>query len=284
MRREAPGLGPFLDQLEARLEELSASQLRSTLLAHAVRLPAAERMAFLAVFESPSIRDDPGDATLLDDVDAFLADVADGAYVEGWGYDPDYRDHRAFGDEAWTVEMGHLFDRAGLAFLAGDAVQAREAYRRLLEALGAEYDEGGFPGAGTPEELLGGVGEAKHRYLRAVWEAEPVATRAAAVVEAAEAAAYVGDNPSLAALEVTRREPLPDLDAVLPDLIARLGAVNPVGYGFGAQARRLLAEATERHRGTDGLADLARAPGPRQAEAYRDWVDGLARAGRLADA
>lgn len=49
-------------------------------------------------------------------------------------------------------------------------------------------------------------------------------------------------------------------------------------------AGALLAEATERHRGVDGLADLARTPGPRRAEVYRDWVDALAGAGRADDA
>jgi len=56
---------------------------------------------------------------------------------------------------------------------------------------------------------------------------------------------------------------------VLPDLIAVLREIRPDGLCFGAQARRLLAEATERHRGVDGLAELARTPGPRRAEAYR---------------
>jgi hypothetical protein len=47
----------------------------------------------------------------------------------------------------------------------------------------------------------------------------------------------------------------------------------PAGYGFGTQARRLLAEATERRGGVDGLAELARTPGDQQADAYRDWID-----------
>lgn len=62
----------------------------------------------------------------------------------------------------------------------------------------AEYDEGGFPGAGTPEELIAtDMGEAKHRYLRAVWDSEPAATRAAALLAAMENTAYLGDTPPL---------------------------------------------------------------------------------------
>jgi hypothetical protein len=291
VRRESVGLGPFLDTLEQRLDALSAEQLRAILVGHASRLPSGERADFLALFEPPQTDDglaggsgDAGDATLVADVDAFVADIAAGVYVEGWGYDPDYRDHRAFGDETWTFEFDHLLERAGLALLTGDAATAREAYRRLFAAMEGEYDEGGFPGAGTPQELAStDMGEAKHRYLRAVWDSEPTATRAAALLAAMEDTAYLGDIPALAALEATRREPLADLDRVLPDLIARLAAV-PAGYGFGTQARRLLAEATERHGGIDGLADLARTPSEQQPAAYRDWIDALVRARRLADA
>lgn len=292
VRRESVGLGPFLEALEQRLDALSAGQLREILVDHATRLPAGERAGFLALFDQPSRTaggvasdsGDAGDAALLAAVESFVADIASGVYVDGWGYDPDYGDHRAFGDEIWSFELDRLLDRAGSVLLAGDAATARQAYRQLLAAMQAEYDEGGFPGAGTPEELITtDVSEAKHRYLRAVWDSEPAATRAAALLAAAEDTAYLGGTPSLAAIEATRREPLSDLDAALPDLLARLAAV-PAGFGFGTQARRLLAEATERRGGVDGLAELARTPSDQQADAYRDWIDALVRAGRLDDA
>jgi hypothetical protein len=292
MRRENVGLGPFLEALEQRLDALSAGQLREILVYHATQLPAGERAEFLALFDKPSRTEDnmatgsgeAGAATLLADVESFIADIAAGVYVDGWGYDADYRDHRAFGDETWTYSLDRLLDRAGMALLAGDAGCAREAYRELFAAMEDEYDEGGFPGAGTPEELIAtDMGEAKHRYLRAVWDSEPAATRAAALLAAMENTVYLGDTPTLAALEATRREPPSELEAVLPDLLARLTAV-PAGYGFGTQARRLLAEVTERRGGVDGLAELARTPSDQQADAYRDWIDALVRAGRLGDA
>lgn len=293
MPQEALGLGPFVEALEERLNALPAEQLRAVLLDHAARLPAADRAEFLAMFRhrrdvvaATSTGEAVGgaDPTLVADVEAFAADVESGTYAQGYGYDPEYGDYRTFGDEAWTSEFDGLIEGAGGALLAGDVGTAREAYRRLFEVLGCEYDGGGLPGAGMPEELVRtDVTEAKHRYLRATWESEPVETRAAAVIAAVEEAAYIGGRVSLAALEGTRREPLPDVDVVLPDLIAQLQGV-PNGYGFGAQARDLLAEVTERHRGVDGLAGLARIPGDHQAEAYRDWIDGLVRAGRLDDA
>ena len=287
------GLGPFLEVLEQRLDALSEEQLREILLDHATWLPAGERAGFLAVFDvppgapgSPTRHAAPtADAGLLAEVASFVEDIAGGVYVDGWGYDPEYRDYRAFGDESWTVELDHLLDRAGWALIARDAVTAREAYRQLLGVMLTEPDgDAGFPGAGTPDELITtDLTEARHRYLRAVWESEPSATRVAALLTAIENTTGLGGAASLAAIEATRREPLPELEAALPDLIARLAAVAG-DTRFGTQARMLLAEVTERHGGVDGLAGLARTPGDQQAEAYRDWIDALVRTDRLDDA
>lgn len=284
MRQTALELAPFLDAFEQRLDALTAPQLRQALLEHAQALPAAERGGFLAIFDAGFVAADESDPELVEDVTAFLDEVASGAYAEGDGFDPEYGDYRTFGDETWTIGFDSLLDRAGRALLAGDPAVAREAYAALLDALDGGY-EGCFPGPGTPAELVASdLGEAKHRYLRAVWETEPLATRAEAVVEAAEEVAFVGGDARLAALEATRRAPLPDLEVVLGDLSVQLAASARTGWGFARQAQRWLAEVTERHRGVDGLAELARSAGAGQPQAYRDWVDGLARAGRLQEA
>ena len=265
------GLGPFLEVLEQRLDALSEEQLREILLDHATWLPASERAGFLAVFDlrpgapgSPTGHAAPtADAGLLAEVASFVEDIAGGVYVDGWGYDPEYRDDRAFGDESWTVELDHLLDRAGWALIARDVVTAREAYRQLLQVMLTEQDrDAGFPGAGTPDELITtDLTEARHRYLRAVWESEPSATRAAALLTAIEDTTGLGDRASLARIEATRREPLPEFEETLPDLIARL-TVLAGDTRFGRQARMLLAEVTERHGGVDGLAST---PGDQQA-------------------
>ncbi|MGQ0773163.1 MAG: hypothetical protein ACT4NY_01890 [Pseudonocardiales bacterium] len=284
MRLKVLGLGPFLTSLERRLDELTAEQLRQLLLEHGTRLPADDRVSFLHVFDipdTPTRHQDPG---LMGDAESFVTDIVEGTYVERYGYDADYGQYREFGNETWTIELDDLFDRASAAFLAGDTGLARGAYRMLLEVIGRE-DKGGFPGAGPLElQIRSNLGEAKHRYLRSVWEHEPAPTRVAALVAAADALGHVGGDPTLAVLDATRREPVPGLDRALPDLIAALREIRLDGERFGAQARRLLAEATQRHCGVDGLAELARTPGPQRAESYRDWVDALADAGRTEDA
>jgi hypothetical protein len=64
------GLGPFLESLEQRLEALTPDELRSVLVDHAARLPAADRAAFLAIFMSRSTAAHPtaqGDPDLVGD-------------------------------------------------------------------------------------------------------------------------------------------------------------------------------------------------------------------------
>lgn len=281
-----PGLGPFLHDLERLLADLPAAELHHALLEHASRLPRDERAAFLAIFQRPPDAGHHTDPELRTDVESFLADIAAGTYVDEWSYDPEYRDNRAFGDESWKIEMAGLFDRADAAFLAGEVVLARDVYRTLLEALlDGGGDESGFPGAGLPETLLStDIVEAKQRCLRCIWEAEPVATRVAALFEAVEALTFIGSGITLAVLDAARRDPLPDFDVVLPDLFAALRGADLTSLEFGDEAYTMLAEASERLHGTDGLADLAREPGPRQAQAYCDWVDALVRERRPSDA
>lgn len=177
--------------------------------------------------------------------------------------------------------MDSLFEAAGTAFLDGELELARHAYGRLLGAFFLDEEVGTFCGDRPATEMVEtDLGEAKARYLRALYETTPAAERAARLVEALEELDHLGPPASLQAVIDTRRTPLRDLDAFLPAWIAELAAVPSGGYGFGREARRLLAEAATLHQGAEGLADLARQPGPNQAEAYLDWIDHLAREGK----
>ena len=151
MMREVLALSPFLESLERRLDELPAEQLRRVLLEHGARLPVDEWVGFLHVFDTSGTATGQDGPDLQGDVESFVADITNGVYAEGYGFDSDYGEYRTFGDESWTVEMGDLLDRAGAALLA-DAGPG--AYRMLLEAIGRDDAESGFPGADAPEELI----------------------------------------------------------------------------------------------------------------------------------
>lgn len=284
------GLGPFLGELDARLRALPADELRARLLTHAERLPGRERDVFLAIFTAgPSDAEvesghsgTEGDDGLLSDIASFVESVRSGAYYEGWGWDPDLHEERAFGDESWADEMDALFEGAAGAFLAGGLDLAREAYGHLLNVLLLEQEDGAFCGPAAPEEMLQtDVAEAKARYLRALYETTAAPERAARLAAEVAALHYVGGAIRLSRVAETRRDDLPDLDDFLPGWIELVAA----GEGLlGTEGRLLLTEAVELQRGSGGLAELAREPGRDQPELFLAWVDALAREGRDEDA
>jgi len=300
MATQTLGLKPFLDELERRVSALDPQEVRQVLLHHAESLPAGQRAAFLEIFPTPgrmaptrrapaepsvdAVPDQDAEA-LLADIDAFVEAVRTGRYFEGWGWDHELHDERAFGDESWVAEMDSLFEAAWAAFVEADLELARDAYAKLFEAFSLDEEVGTFCGERPATEMVEtDLGEAKARYLRALYETTPVPERAARLVEVLDELEPLGLPTSLQAVAETRRTPLPGLDAFLPAWIDELAGVPQGSYGFASEARRLLAEAAALHRGAEGLADLARRPGPDQADAYRDWADHLVRDGRKTEA
>ena len=192
---------------------------------------------------------------------------------------------------AWpTAEMDALFQRADAAFREGDLALAREAYHKLLYAVAAcqegGFDEEGFDDGEAPEPVgETDLSEAKVRYLRALYETTDLDQRPAALLKAIQDLQYIGGEPvGLPEVIGARRAPLPDREAFLDAWIELLGRSQPGPYGFDPEVRRLLFQAVRLHRGTDGLAELARRDGRRLPEAYRKWILALAEEDKTAEA
>jgi hypothetical protein len=209
MRPGTSGLTSFVDALEARLSELTAEELKAALLAHAERLVPRERESFLAIFAEPGFNhgaagavDEVGEPDpLLAEIDAFVERLRAGRYVDGWGWDPEIYEERAFGDESWAEEMDDLFAAANAAFLDGDMRLARESLGRLLDAFDLEGEADAFCGPNPPQEMVSAdPGEAKARYLRAIYETTPPSERPAALLDAIEELRFIGDA-SLGAID-----------------------------------------------------------------------------------
>jgi len=172
--------------------------------------------------------------------------------------------------------MDDLFDEAAATFLAGDLRLARDAYGRLLDAFRYDEEVGHFCGRRPATEMVTtDVTEAKARFLRALYETATPEARAGLLAEALERFGTVGGLVGLELMSQARRDPLPALDSFLPGWIEQLRAFKSAWFNH--EARRLLAEATVLRHGTEGLAALARETGPRQPEAFLDWVDALVR-------
>lgn len=287
------GLSEFLALLEERLDRLPPGELRAVLLAHAQRLPTRDRQAFLGIFpagpdavarqrRAPDA--DHACRDLLADIDSFAAQLSDGEYFEGWGWDDDLQDERAWGNESWVEEMDDLFARAADVFLAGNMTGARDVYGRLLEVFSLDEEVGTFSGPSAATEMVStDVGEAVARYLRALYETTAPDARAAEVCQRYADLYYLAPSLSLHAIDGTRREKLPELDLFLPAWIDVL-IERTDGIWVLAARQRLLTEAAVWRSGIAGLAEVARRSGPHQPTAYLDWIDALTEAGRPAEA
>lgn len=293
MYTEPLGLNPFLEQLEATLDELSHEQIKTILIDEARTLSPAERFAFLNRFQSKlqtQFDEDKHtreiDYELQADVNNFVEQVKSGMYCDGWGWDDEIQDERVWGDESWTDEMDDLFNRAEDEFFAGNVENAGKAYETLLELLGLS-DEPVFSGQEPPEDMIGtDVSEAKARYFRCLYEVSTVEERVPCLVDALERMEYIGSMPvGVQAMCDTSTRPLDGFDEFLPEWINMLKKIyNPSKYGWGRTVGWLLREAVRLSGGIEGLAELAREEGNRHPDVFFDWVQALVDDDRNEDA
>src|SRR5574341_391081 len=299
-KRRLP-MADLLDRLEARLDAMKPAELRAALMTHAEHLPPSERRAFLDIFESRGKGDEAGQEkrpkrapkaeTLLRDIDAAVEMYEQSRGVGiGAGWKDDLEDDEWTDDEpaygAWpTAKIDALFRRADAAFREGNLVLAREAYHKLLDAIAAYQEEGSDEGESPEPVGATDLSEVKARYLRALYETTIPDQRPAALLKAMQDFQFIGGEPvGLPEVIGARRAALPDREGFIDTWIDLLGRSQAEPYGFGPEGHRLLFQAVRMHRGTDGLADLARRDGRRLPEAYRKWILALAEEDRIAEA
>jgi hypothetical protein len=257
MRARHIALAPFLQRLHDRIDALGAEQLREMIEAHAATLDPAARIEFLEVFDGDRPGDaEPGDDSLPADITDLVERLREGEYFDGWGWDDDLRDERAWGDESWVDEMDDLFARAGQAFVAGELVLARDAYRGLFDALLLDEEVGTFSGPAAAPDMLGvDLVEAKARALRALYETTDPHGRGDALAARSPTGATSAIASEIRAVAEALPRELPGLDVFLDDWIARL---RPVAQGEISQHdRALLVEAAAWRGGPDGVGSLA---------------------------
>jgi len=181
-RKRRLSAAEFLEAFEARLAGMKPAELLATLMAHAETLPAAERGAFLAIFEMADEagkaggKRRPGRVTdaqkLLRDIDTLVDQCGEerhGGQEDDWedAGEDDGWDHYEPAHATWpTAKIDALFERADAAFRAGDLALARDAYEKLLDLV-ASYGEDGFDADEEESEPVGttDLDEAKARYL-----------------------------------------------------------------------------------------------------------------------
>lgn len=263
----------FWDAVEQRLTACSAEALRAIVRALAQATPSTERQAFLDALQPVAataavVPHEPASEALLTDIDTLadeLQDALDGA--DDWD---EYGEEDSLGPyEEFVEPLTVLFDRAAMAFDAGNVALARTAYHDLFEALSLED---GY-GRGVRAENLQDVdmGEARARYLRAVYDTESPTHRPAVLFdEMLEVRSWLsGPRPMFDDIIQITPQPLADQEQFWLDWIAFLRPQS------GSDADAWLREAVCLSQGITGLETLARTEGVQRPRAYLDWCAAL---------
>jgi hypothetical protein len=281
-------LKAFWETVEQRLAACSADDLRAILRAMAHETSPSGRRAFLSSLEpveeaatvpSQAIQQEE----LLADIDDLAQELGEemqdaDAWEDHYGWGEYYDDEDSLGPyEEFVEPLVGLFDRAEAAFDYGEIPLARAAYRKLFELLAIEDDYG----RGVSLSDLASVesDEAVARYLRAVYETEPLARRPRALFEQVRHVQswLFRSRPMLDDLVQISPRPLPDREQFLADWIAFLRTQDgPSGSDVDAWLR----EAVRLAQGTPGLEALARAEGQTRPRAYLDWFAALEQEGK----
>ena len=189
---EKMSLKSFWEAVEKRLAAYSADELRAILRAMAQETPPTGRQAFLARLKPMAETAAAVQQALLQE--ELLADIADltheleaemeqaDYWEERYGWDEYYDEEDSLGPyEDFVESLIDLFDRTDAAFDYGNLALARAAYQKLFAVFNLEDDYG--RGVSTEDLQSVDVGEARARYLRAVYETEPPAQRPQALFE-----------------------------------------------------------------------------------------------------
>jgi len=284
LSKDKMSLKTFWDAVERRLASSSADELRSILRAMAQETLPAQREAFLAKLKP--VADIAADADrvigsedLLADIDDLAAEIREAMQeseppedeYDDWYYD-DYGEHEAEDSlgpyEQFIEPLTALFDRAEAAFDYGDLKLARAAYQKLFEIFDQEDDYGRSI---SLNDLSVDGDEAIARYLRAVYETEPLKRRPQKLFEQMLGTrSRIGGEPARLkdVIEISPK-PLPDQEPFIENWIAYLREQS------GSEADAWLREAVRLSRGAAGMEELARQEGKKRPRAYLDWFAAL---------
>lgn len=272
-------LKEFIEKLKLRLDSYSFDELKSVILDYAESLSPADRYSFLDIF-MPS-KKTTTQKTIKTDKDYFIREIEEYEkrakeyeFTNGWGWDHNYGDERAWGDDSWAPEIDDLFGRVDDFYEAGDYQFARHAYKLLLDIYYNGIEEGQFSGYEHEDMIDTDIHETTLIYFRCLYLTEKMSSRPKVIFDAATWASCYTYNFSLEGMMNVSLENLPDWERfgeLWTDFLKQQKSNDVVD--------RLLREAVRLFEGTRGLEMLATGKGHEFPGAFVDWLEALNKEG-----
>ncbi len=281
-------LKEFMTALKARIDQYTHEDLKGIILAQGMALAPRERALFLEGFvltekkeEKKRKQEKDGDDRedfLLKEIASFGRRVEKYEFTSGWGWDDQYGDERAWGDDSWTVEIDDLFSRILDIYGEGNYPLARRAFESLLAIYEEGLEEGKFPGYDHDEMIETDFDEAKLKYFRCVYLTETPAERPRAVWNAISRYSSDARDLNIHGLINVDMEELPQLEDFgqrWPEFL-RKQRVSSLSAG-------LLKEAVSLFQGVAGLERLATEDGQKYPSAFLAWLEALKKERKYGD-
>ena len=272
-------LKEFLSALTARLEKYSHEELKEILLAQGISMSPQERTQFLDGLVLPERKekkpkgrkkeDEEGDL-LLSEIESFGKRAAKYEFTTGWGWDHEYGEERAWGDDTWVSEIDDLFDRILEFYESGNYEIARQAFESLFEIYHGGMEEGQFSGYDQDEMIETDLDEAVLKYLRCIYLTEPPSERPQAIWDALRRLSFDAKDINIHGLMNVSMEELPRLEEFGRQWMEFLRKEKASRL-----ATNLLKEAVRLFQGARGLEVLATGEGEKYPSAYLEWLEAL---------
>jgi len=273
-------LKEFAAALKSRLDRYTHEELKKIILARGMTLPPRERALFLDEFVLPDKeegkkktrkkdREEEG-KLLLKDIESFGRRVDKSEYTDGWGWDDQYHDERALGDDHWVAEIDDLFDRVRDIYEDGDYQTARRAFESLLNIYREGGEEGKFSGYDHDDMIETDIHETTLKYLRCIYLTELPSDRAGAIWKAISGISYDARDLNIYGLINIAAEELPQFEDFGQRWLEFLKKQKVTALSSG-----LTREAVRLFRGIAGLETLATEDGLKYPGAFIEWLEAL---------
>lgn len=269
----------FIAELTRRLEKYTHEELKQILLEHGMNLSPKERAEYLDWFTLPdkskskkrSERKAETDGkSLLQEIKAFGKRVEKYEYTSGWGWDDEYGDERAWGDDSWVYEIDNLFDQIEDFYEAGEYAIARKAYEALLDVYRGGLEESQFSGYDHDNMIDTDIDESRLKYLRCIYLTEDLPSRPQALFQSISRLSFDAADINIHGMVNVSTEDLPDLDQFGQQWIDYLKKQK--GSRLVAN---LLKEAVRLFQGIKGLEALATEKGHQFPGSFVEWLEAL---------
>lgn len=287
MNGKSIDLAPFLGEIENIVTSISHDRLKKNVIAYARDLAPTKRFEFLQIialddesFDSHDPVDYETDGELLEEAQAFFANITKGAY------DHELDINNPDEVPAWVDDMDILFDRADEAFMYDDRKLACKVYEILFKSLHiAEEIAVEHQLYSAQDIIVTDVTETKARYFRAVYEVSEDTERVGVLYKAMKANLAIGRaRTGLNDLLEASGGDLEGWDDFLGNWIDYIKVQKEDDEFECRITNALLREAVFLKCSFDGLEKLAAEEGDSHPEIYYELVENYVKAGSLTEA